>query len=132
MPPVSRLLRRLRALFRRSALDESMDAEMRHHLECEIRERIERGMSPGEARRTAVLDFGGVDRYKEEARDQRGFRMLEELGADARYALRVLRRHRAYTVAAVLTFALGIGLTTAIFSVVHGVLLSPLPYDRPD
>jgi predicted permease len=129
---IPRLLRRLRACFLRGALEESMDAEMRHHLECEVRDRITGGMSPDEARRTARRDFGGVERFKEEARDQRGFRLLEELAADSRHALRVLRRHRAYTIAAVLTCALGIGLTTAIFGVVHGVLLSPLPYEDPD
>lgn len=109
-----------------------MNDEMRHHIELETRDRIARGMSPGEARRTALRDFGGVERYKEEARDQRGFRALEETLADARHTLRVLRRHAGYAVSAVLTFALGVGLTTAIFSVVHGVLLAPLPYDEPD
>jgi putative ABC transport system permease protein len=109
-----------------------MDAEMRHHVECETNERIAGGMSPDEARRTALRDFGGIERFKEDARDARGFRPLDELLQDARHSLRVLRRNPAYTAAAVLTFALGIGLSTSIFSVVHGVLLRPLPYANPD
>lgn len=127
-----RFLRRLRALLTRRAIESTMDAEMRHHIECETSDRIARGQAPDEARRTALADFGGTERYKEEARDQRGFRALEEFAVDARHAFRVLRRHPAYAISAVLTFALGIGLTTAIFSIVHGVLLSPLPYEAPD
>jgi putative ABC transport system permease protein len=130
--PLRRLVHRARAFLNRRAVDASMDAEMRHHIECEVADRIARGMSPDEARRTAHRDFGGVDRHTEEARDQRGFRWLEELGYDTRHSLRVLRRAPGYTIAAVLTFALGIGLTTAIFSVVYGVLLQPLPYADPD
>ena len=132
MTVLRRITHRLRALFRRDSDESLMDAEMRHHVECEVQERIVGGMSPGEARRTALRDFGGVERFKEDARDARGFRVLDELAHDARHALRVLRRNPAYTVAAVLTFALGIGLSTSIFSVVHGVLLRPLPYARPD
>jgi predicted permease len=109
-----------------------MDAEMRHHIECETADRITRGMSPAEARRTALRDFGGIERYKEVARHERGLHALEELAADTRYALRILRRNPGYTVAAIVTFAVGIGLTTAIFGIVHGVLLRPLPYLEPD
>lgn len=132
MTPFRRLTHRLRALFNRHSDESSMDAEMQHHVECEANERIGTGMSPAEARRTALRDFGGVERFKEEARDARGFRVLDELANDTRHALRVLRRNLAYTTAAVLTFALGIGLSTSIFSVVHGVLLRPLPYAHPD
>jgi putative ABC transport system permease protein len=109
-----------------------MDAEMRHHIECEIADRIARGMPADEARRTAFRDFGGIDRYKEQAHDERGFRVIEELAYDARHTVRVLRHNPGYTTAAALTFALGVGLTTAIFSVVYNVLLQPLPYDEPD
>ena len=132
MTPLRRLTHRVAALFNRDPAESLMDAEMRHHVDSETNERIAAGMSPGEARRTALRDFGGVERFKEEARDARGFRMLDELAHDTRHALRVLRRNPAYTTAAVATFALGIGLSTSIFSVVHGVLLRPLPYDRPD
>jgi len=109
-----------------------MDAEMRHHIECETAARIAAGQSPDEARRTALRDFGGLDRFKEQARDERGFRLLADAGSDVRYAVRGLRHNPGYALAAVLTFALGIGLATAIYSVVHGVLLQPLPYVRAD
>src|SRR6185503_4360700 len=100
--------------------------------ECETNARVAAGMPLDEARRTALRDFGGIERHKEDARDQRGFRMVEEALRDASHALRVLRRNPGYATAAVLTFALGIGLSTAMFSVVHGVLLRPLPYAEPD
>jgi putative ABC transport system permease protein len=127
-----RILHRVRILFNRRAIEATMDAEMRHHIECETNDRVAKGMSAEEARRTALRDFGGIDRYKEEARDRRGFRALGDLGYDVRHATRVLRRNPGYTSAAVLTFAVGVGLTTAIFSVVYGVLLQPLPYSQPD
>src|SRR5687767_2531681 len=127
-----RILHRARILLNRRAIEATMDAEMRHHIECETNDRIAKGMSAEEARRTALRDFGGIDRYKEEARDGRGFRALGDLGYDVRHATRVLRRNPGYTSATVLTFALGVGLTTAIFSVVYGVLLQPLPYSQPD
>ena len=88
-------------------------------------------MTPDEARRTALVDFGGLERFKEEARDARGLRLLHDLGADARYAWRVAIRSPAFTVSAMFTFALGIGAVTAIFSVVYGVVLRPLPYADP-
>src|SRR6185369_3690071 len=94
--------------------------------------RIAAGMSPAEARRTALRDFGGIERHKERARDERGFRALDETLRDARYSLRLLRRNRGYAASAILTFALGIGLATSMFSVVRGVLFHPLPYREPD
>src|SRR5687767_4603016 len=97
-----KLFRRARAFLRREWRDESMDLEMQHHIACEIADRVASGMSPDEARRTALRDFGGLDRYKEQARDERGFRLLEELAYDARHALRVLRRNPGYTTAAAL------------------------------
>jgi putative ABC transport system permease protein len=89
-------------------------------------------MSPDAARRAALLDFGGVERFKEEVREVRGIRPIEDLARDLRYAVRVLRRSPAFTAATVLTLALGIGAATAITSVVYGVVLRPLPYLNPD
>ena len=132
MIPVRRLYFRIRAAFNRRAIDAMMDAEMRYHVDCEIADRIARGMPPAEARRTALRDFGGIEQHKSAARDQRGFRALEDFAVDARYALRILRRNPSYAITTVGTFAIGIGLTTAIFGMVHGVLLRPLPYAEPD
>ena len=89
-------------------------------------------MSPSEARRHARLRFGSVERFKEEVREARGIRVLEDLGKDLRYSVRGLAKSRAFTAVAVLSLALGIGVNTAVFSVVDAMLLRPLPYDEPD
>jgi predicted permease len=125
-------MRRLRLLIRRDAVERAMDEELQHHIDCEAAERMARGASPDSARLGAIRDFGGIERFKEEARDARGVRPAEDLAADARYAARVLRRHPGFTAAAVLTFAVGVGVASAIFSVVYGVLLRPLPYAEPE
>jgi predicted permease len=127
-----RLARRLRLLLHRAATESSMDAELHHHIESEIADRIRGGMSAADARRTTLRDFGSIEAIKEAARDARGIRPLEDLALDLRYAARVLARNRGFTVAAVMTFALGVGAVTAIFSLVYGILLRPLPYADPD
>jgi putative ABC transport system permease protein len=124
--------RRLGILLRREAVEREMDAEMRHHVECEIADRIGRGMAPDEARRTALRDFGGIERFKEEGRDARGTRALEDVVLDVRHGLRSLRRAPGLSVASVLTVALGVSASTAIFAMTYGVLLRPLPYRDPD
>lgn len=111
-----RCMRRLRLLLRTGAVERSMDDEMRHHIECETAEGVRRGMKPEEARRAAVLSFGGLERFKEEARDARGGRLLEDLASDLRYATRVLRRNPAFTVTSVLTLAVAAGAATAILA----------------
>jgi predicted permease len=108
-----------------------MDDELRHHLDCEVADRMRSGVSEEEARRTALADFGAVDVVKQDARDARGTRPLQDFATDVAYGARVLRRRPGYTAAAVLTFALGGGASSAIFSVVYGVLLRPLPYADP-
>lgn len=120
------------ALFRKERTERELDEELNFHLEQEIRKNLRAGMNPEEARRQAHRSFGGVERVKEEVRDERGTRLLEDLLRDLRYAGRTLIRNPAYATAIVLTLGLGIGANTAVFSLVSGVLLDPLPYGDDD
>ena len=123
---------RLTGLVRRDELERRLDDEMRFHLDMLSAKYVRAGLAASEARRRALADFGGTERFKDDARDEYRARFLDEAGQDVRYAGRVLARQPGFAVAAALTFALGIGASTAIFSVVHGVLLRPLPYNDPD
>ena len=126
------LLVRLRALYRRDPVERELDDELRFHIEMETEAGVRRGLEPDAARREALVKFGGVERYREEARDARGLGLVEEVGRDLRVAGRLLRSDPWFTVAAVLTLALGIGANTAIFSVVDAVLLSDSPFPDPE
>jgi putative ABC transport system permease protein len=125
-----KLLRQLRAIFRKDTLDREMSEEMRHHLELQVEENIAAGMNPDEARYQAQRQFGGVEQIKEQARDVRHWVWLEQLFQDLRYAGRALNKSRGFTAVAVITLALGIGVSTAMFSVICGVLISPYPYAK--
>ena len=132
MSPLEAVARRFRTLTRRNALWREMDEEMRQHVELEARELEARGVPAAEARRRAMAAFGGVERFREAGWDARGTRWLEDLGRDFGYAFRSLRRAPGFTLMAVTCMALGIGVTTTIFAVVHGVLLRPLPFPESD
>jgi predicted permease len=124
-------LRRLRYLFRRGAVEREMDDEMRLHIELEAAERVRQGMLPDEAYRTARVDFGGVERYKEEGRSARGVRPLEDLAQDVAYTARVLRKSPVFTTTSVLILGIGMAATTAVFSVANAILLRTLPVPEP-
>jgi hypothetical protein len=119
-------------LLHKTEVESDLDEEIREYVDAVVDEKIRAGMTPSEARRSALAAIGGMEQVKQGVRDSRAGTSIELLWQDARYGLRMLRRNPSFTWTAVFTLALGIGATTAIFSAVYSLLLRPLPYSEPD
>jgi putative ABC transport system permease protein len=123
---------RLRALWRRGAAEHELTDELRFHIDRETEAGVARGLNRDDAHRRALVQFGGVERYRDESRDARGLNWWDEARSDLHHGWRLLVSHPVFAGAAILTLALGTGANTAIFSVVDSVLLQPSPFHDPD
>ena len=126
-----RIQTRLRALLRRDVAEQDLDDELRFHLDMETEYLMRMGLPEADARRRAQREFGGVERYRDESRDARGVSAIEDFVRDLRVSARSLRRAPGFSLVSIFTVALGIGATTAVFSIIDGILLRPLPYPKP-
>jgi predicted permease len=132
MSALADMWRRLGSLLRRRELEDRLDDEIRFHVEQQTGKNLRAGMTPNEARRQALIRFGGVEQVREQTRDEFRAAPLEHLARDVRYGLRSLRRHPAFTAMAVLSLAIGIGANAAIFGVAQALLFRQSPLADPD
>src|SRR6185503_17164812 len=126
------VLRRVASLFHRRELEDRLSEEIQFHVDQQIAENLRTGLSPDDARRQALIRFGGVERVREQTRDEFRAAPLEHLARDVRYGLRSLRRNPGFTAMAVLSLAIGIGANTAIFGVAYAVLFRQSPLAHPE
>ncbi len=122
----------VRSILRPGDAEARLDEEFRFHLETETEHLIRQGVPPAEARRRARLAFGAVEGYRETMRDERGARWFDDLRADVRYAIRGMRRHPGFMVAATLTLGLGIGVNGIVFGYINSILFRPVPAQVPE
>src|SRR5437870_3927196 len=122
----------MRAVTRRSRMEREMDAELRFHIEAFAEDLVRNGVPRAEALRRARIEFGGIERAKEECRDARGVRFLEPLWQDIRFGLRMLRKNAGFTATAVLALALGIGVNTTVFTAFDALTLRPRAVRDPN
>ena len=121
-----------KAFFQKSAYDNQLDSEVRFHIEKLTEEKVAAGVEPDEARRQAVLEFGGQEQWKEELRDVYRIATVENTFANLKSALRFMRKSPSFSVAAIVTLALGIGGNSAVFSAIDAIVLRPLPFPKGD
>src|SRR5712691_8099705 len=121
-----------KSLFRKDALDAQLDSELRFHIEKLTNDNIAAGMKPEEARRQAVLEFGGREQIKEELRDVYRIRLLDATVTNLKSAFRFIRKSPTFSVTVILTLALAIGANSAVFSAIDAILLKPLPFPEAD
>src|SRR5438445_4921537 len=121
-----------KSLFRKDALDAQLEKELRFHIEKLTNDHVAAGMTPEEARRQAMLEFGGQEQIKEELRDVYRVRVIESTLANLQSAFRFIRKSPTFSATVILTLALGIGANSAVFSAIDAILLKPLPFPDAD